>query len=187
MCAVSQNGERGVRRRFLAGLAGLFLVLMVVSLAQAWSRLPGDLPLHFSFNGTPESGGSKGELLVVAGIVILATLPLLAGEWWKKLIRRHPRWINMPRKAEILALPREEQELVWELMVEFMAAMGAAMSLLFFLLIRGILAVELDNLDTLPGWALWPGMGALALVMLLYIPGMIRMPRKLLSRGGTSG
>jgi len=125
MGIVSVNGEREVRRRFLAGLAVLFLVLMMVSLAQAWSRLPDDLPLHFSFNGTPDGGGSKGELLSVVGIVILATLPLLAG--------------------------------------------------------------VLDNLDTLPGWALWPGMGALVLVLLIYIPGMIRMPRKLLFRNGTSG
>lgn len=187
MSTAATYGEQGVRRRFLTGLALLFLVLMAVSLVEAWHRLPDNLPLHFSFDGHPNRGGSKEELLIVVGVVILATLPMLAGGWWKRLIRRHPRWINMPRKAEILNLPEDQQELYRELMVEFMAAMGAAMSLLFLLLIRGILAVVLDHLDTLPWWALWPGMGALALVMLIYIPGMIRMPRKLVARHGTSG
>ena len=177
------DSEQSGRRRFLTALALLFMVLMAVSLMEAWPRLPDRLPLHFSFDGTPDGGGSKTEILIVVGVVILATLPMLAGGWWKKLMRRNPRWINMPRKAEILALSAEKQALYWELMVEFMAAMGAAMSLLFLLLIRGILAVVLNNLDHLPWWALWPGMGGLALVMLTYIPRMIRMPVKWIARG----
>jgi len=174
--------ESGGRRRFMVSLALVFLVLLGFSLAESWAKLPKDLPMNYSFDGTPNRSGSRLELLIMVAVLVLVTLPMLAGGWWMGWLRKHPRWINMPRKAELLSLPPESQAPYWELVAEFMAAMAAAMALLFLLLVRGLLAVALESRGTLPAWAVWPGLGVLGLVMLFYLPRMINMPRRL-SRG----
>jgi uncharacterized membrane protein len=179
--------EMGGRRRFLSGLAVVFLILMAVSLLEAWPHLPDKLPMQFDSNGTPSRSGSRIELMIMVLIVTLATLPMLAGGLWVNWMRRHPRWINMPRKAEILSLPPERQAPYWELTAEFMAAMAAAMSLMFLLIIRGMLSLVTLSRATLPAWALWPGLAAIALVMLIYLPRLISLPRRLIEENRPSG
>ncbi|MBN1197519.1 MAG: DUF1648 domain-containing protein [Candidatus Aminicenantes bacterium] len=182
-----QTEEMGGRRRFLSGLAVVFLILMAISLVEAWPQLPDELPMQFDSNGTPSRSGSRIELVIMVLIVTLATLPMLAGGLWVNWMRRHPRWINMPRKTEILSLPPERQAPYWELTAEFMAAMAAAMSLMFLLMIRGILSLITLSPPNLPAWAVWPGVAAIVLVMLIYLPRLITLPRRLIERNGASG
>ena len=178
------KSEAAGRRRFLAGLTLVFLALMVISLVQAWPRLPERIPVHFAMDGTPNRDGSPMELVVIVLVAILSTLPLTAAGFWMKWMRRYPRWINIPRKKEILTLPPEQQSPYWEWTAEFMTAMGAAMALLFFLLIRATLAMVTEEMNTLPWWAFWPGLGALLLVMLVYLPRLIALPGKLIREAG---
>lgn len=176
--------ERGGRRRFMAGLAMVFLALMVISLFQAWPELPERIPLHFSADGTSNRDGSPMELAIIVLVALLSTLPLMAGGFWISWIRRHPRWINIPRKEAFLALPPEFQLPYWEWTAEFMVAIGAAMALLFLLLVRAIIAVVVDGVEILPWWAVWPGLGALLLALLVYLPRLITLPGKLIREAG---
>ncbi|MFD2918735.1 SdpI family protein [Terrimonas rubra] len=46
----------------------------LVYLAFAWSKLPATVPLHFNFNGQPDRYGSKYELLLPVGIMVVVSI-----------------------------------------------------------------------------------------------------------------
>ncbi|MDY0296229.1 MAG: DUF1648 domain-containing protein [Acidobacteriota bacterium] len=182
MLATERVEEIGGRRRFISGLALVFLALTVLSLFEAWPQLPERVPMQFASDGTPGRSGSRTELLIMVLVAVIVTLPMLAGGFWVKLMRNQARWVNMPRKREILSLSPECQAPYWELIAEFMAAIAAAMSLMFLLMIRGILSLVTLSRDHLPAWSLWPGFVAVTLVMIIYIPRLFTMPRRLLEQ-----
>jgi hypothetical protein len=92
-------------------IAGLF----------AWSltrqhQLPAELPIHFLSDGTP-NGWTETSWLTALAMPLTAlglfVLIALGGVAVMRSARRHPRYLNLPRKAELLALPPERQAPVW--------------------------------------------------------------------------
>ncbi|HOX43516.1 MAG TPA: DUF1648 domain-containing protein [Myxococcota bacterium] len=108
---------RGVSPLAIAlALHALTLVgLFVWSLVRR-HRLPERLPIHFLSDGTPNGWAETSWLTALAmpltavGIFVLIALGGLA---IMRSARRHPRYLNLPRKAELLALPPGRQEPVW--------------------------------------------------------------------------
>ncbi len=104
-------------------LVGLF----VWSLARM-HRLPERLPIHFLSDGTPNGWATTSWLTALAmpltalGLFVLIAL---GGYGMMRSARRRPRYLNLPRKAEFLALPPERQEPVWRQL----EALGAWLSL----------------------------------------------------------
>ncbi len=81
----------------------------------AYPRLPGRIPVHFNASGNPDCWAEKSRGLwfalpiVALGMTGLMYLMSLA----VKGARRNPRWLNIPNKAQFLALPPERQAPIW--------------------------------------------------------------------------
>lgn len=147
-----------------------------------WKEIPDKIPIHFSFNGTPDGWAGKGNLMILfavaLGINALFYLIMIGTSWLSK----HPSLLNIPNKERFLALPEEKQQVYWELTKEFMAGMASTINILWTTLMWGTIQVSLGKLDKLPGWAIYPGLVVILIVILIYTPRLIRLPKKLIEK-----
>jgi hypothetical protein len=102
----------------------LTLHLLLVAGLFAWSlsvrhELPAQLPVHFASDGTPNGWAETSALTWMAMPLACLGVFLLIGWGGARMIRsgrRHPRWLNLPRKQVLLSLPPERQEPVWRIL-----------------------------------------------------------------------
>ena len=143
------------------------------------SQLPAKIPMHFAADGTPNGWGGKGSLIgffiLTLGINAIFYLAILSMGWLSK----HPAMLNIPHKNLFLALPPEKQEIYWELLKEYLAAFVAAMNILWVSTTWGTIRVALGDIEKLPGWAIWTGLILIVFVNIIYLPRMLRLPKKL--------
>jgi len=82
----------------------------------AYPGLPGRIPVHFNASGNADCWAEKSRGLwfalpiVALGFTGLMYLMSLA----VKGARRNSRWLNIPHKAQFLALPPERQAPIWQ-------------------------------------------------------------------------
>lgn len=87
--ATSPAGSSGTRFRLeLAALAGL--AVAVVSVVQAWPRLPDVVSMHFDLAGRPDGWGSRKSVLLLPATSLFLYVLLTAVE------RLPPHWYNYP-------------------------------------------------------------------------------------------
>jgi uncharacterized membrane protein len=119
-----------MRTRFL-NLA--LLAVLLVGSALAYPRLPERIPTHFGLDGTPDRW-------VETSLVSWFILPLIALGMnallyaLTALTMRNPRFVNLPGKERLLALPAERQRAVLRRMREGMDSLLAPMTLAFCLI-----------------------------------------------------
>jgi uncharacterized membrane protein len=107
----------------------------------AAAPLPERIPTHFAFDGTPDKWGNKEsltELMIIAFIVsgfLYLIFPVMP--WFEK----HPKLLSIPDKERFLALPREKQQLYWELIKEFLASLIVCMNFIWASILWGAVQV----------------------------------------------
>ena len=168
------------RSRFLHALNVVLPAANAAMILSAWSRLPDRIPMHFGAGGQADGWGPKGpalmlDLLLPAGMTALLYLARRLMPWFRK----HPGWINIPNRARFLALPPEEQALVFDLLGETYVAMAAALNVLFVSLSVCTLQVAAGRLDGLPAWVIWPGLALIATTAIAYTVRTFRLVNRL--------
>jgi len=161
-------------------LNALFLALTTYTVLSNYSALPDRVPVHFAISGAPDRWGSKSELFIFVAISWGFTLLFYALNLAMPRLARNPRYLNIPHKWEFLKLAPERQAIYWELIREFMTATTASFNLVFFLIVRATIRVILGKTAGAPFKDLSVGLVAILLVMIVYLPRMLTMPKKLI-------
>jgi uncharacterized membrane protein len=174
--------EKSELKRFYHSLSVILLIIIAGMVLFYWKDLPDKIPIHFNFEGTPDGWAGKENLLILFAVALgvngLFYLITLSTSWLSK----HPSLLNIPNKERFLALPEEKQQVYWELTKEFTAGMMASINILWTTLMWGTIRVCLGKLNKLPGWAIYPGLGILLIVVIMYAPRLILMPKKLIKK-----
>jgi hypothetical protein len=141
-----------MRRLSLLG----FLLVCALSVAQllhaAWV-LPEQVPLHFSFDGTPDSHGSRAALIILNWVLLAFNAALFLALPW--LMARLPDdLINLPNKDYWLAPARRQSTL--ESLASHMRWMGCATQLLMMDLLAQTVKVATGSASALghSNWSL---------------------------------
>jgi len=162
----------------LANLSLLFLIGLFVY--SSYPRLPARIPMHFDMAGRPDRWDGRGGIAVLAVFALAMTAVLYAVIWLTPRLTKNARYMNIPRKQEFLRLPAEKQESYWAVFKEFFAALGLAVNLLFYLILRGLVRIATGTAGLLPFKAMWPAFGLMALVLVYYAWRLIVLPGKLI-------
>jgi uncharacterized membrane protein len=162
----------------LANLA--LLALMGGYVASVYPQLPDRIPMHFNMAGVPDRWSGRGGLILLPALAVVMTAVLylvvrLTPKW-----AAHPRYLNIPHKAEFLRLPAEKQAAYWDIYREFFAALAAAMNLLFYLIVRATVRIATGTADLLPFRLMLPALILIVLVMAYYFWRLITLPKKLI-------
>ena len=82
----------------------------------AYPRLPGKIPVHFNAAGNPDCWAEKswGIWLALPLVALGLTMFMYLVRWSMQGIRRNARWVNIPHKAQFLALPPGRQVPIWQ-------------------------------------------------------------------------
>jgi uncharacterized membrane protein len=95
-----------------------------------WGTLPERVPTHFDARGLPDAWGTKGfASWFLLPTIALATVSVMYLSVW--LVRRRPRLLNIPRKAEFLALSAADQVPVLRAVAATLEAISAGILLIF--------------------------------------------------------
>jgi len=104
--------------------------------ALAYPRLPERIPLHFGLDGTPdrwaETSLASWFMLPLVALTVNVLLYGLAA-----LTTRNVRFVNLPGKERLLALPAERQRAVLRRMREGLESLTAPLTLGFCLIQLG--------------------------------------------------
>jgi uncharacterized membrane protein len=153
----------------------LFLYAMIT-----FNALPEKIPIHFSKNGVPNNWADKSWItwltlpLVALGLTALfyATTHLV------DVAKRHPKWLNLPKKKEFLALPEERQAPVWRKMKSMLYWTAVPMNLLILYAFHTIYTMATHQSESLVMWPVWLCMGSILIVAFAMTFGLIRSVRQ---------
>lgn len=81
----------------ILSLGALMLLASISYVALNWEKIPGQIPMNYSFSGEVNSYGSKNNLWVIA--LVSLTSYLLVG-----LISFFPKYWNVPKKWDYAAV-----------------------------------------------------------------------------------
>jgi uncharacterized membrane protein len=161
-----------------------FLAFITYMVLSRYSALPDRVPVHFGISGSPDRWGSKSELFILVALVWGLTVLLYAFILSVPRLGRKPQLLNIPDKGEFLKLSPERQAPFWELLQEFMAGMAVSVNLIFYLIIQGTLRVIDGSTAALPTRNMFVGLAVLFLMIVLYLPRMFTLPKKLIRGDG---
>jgi uncharacterized membrane protein len=117
--------------RLLLGLTLLVVAALLVFSATVYGELPMRIPTHFNAAGIPDGFGPRTRWWFLP-IVSLVSTALTVGSAF--LLPRWPDLLNLPRKAEILALPPAAQAAVVRQAQPGMMLAGLGMAIFSLLL-----------------------------------------------------
>ncbi len=161
----------------LANIA--LLLLLSITVYAGYSKLPERIPVHFNFSGQADRWGSRSSFIILAAVAWGMTIVFYVLIRYLPQMRRNPRALSIPLKEKFLKLPEDKQMIYWAFLGEFLAGLMAAVNLLWYLLIRGILRIATGEISSFPFNGILPAIIAIGLVMILYFRKLILMPGKL--------
>ncbi|MGA2531577.1 MAG: DUF1648 domain-containing protein [Candidatus Aminicenantales bacterium] len=167
-------------RKIYDVLNAILLALTTYTVLSRYAALPGRVPVHFGISGTPDRWGSKSEFLVLVAVSWGLTILFYAFTLAVPRLARNPQYLNIPRKDEFLKLRPEKQAPFWDFLQEFMAGLAVSVNLIFYLIIQGILRVVDGRTAALPTRNMFAGLAVLVLLIVLYLPRMFSLPKKLI-------
>lgn len=138
------------------------LAVLVLTIVAMWTvavvlhpMLPARIPLHFDFDGTPDRFGRPDFfgwfLLPTLGTIIpLILLGVCALTDW--LLRTVPSIVNVPRKAQLLALPLDARRRALQPLNWMMAWLSIVIGWGFIAIQYGTERVANGAWPTLPLW-----------------------------------
>ena len=165
----------------LYDLANFALLLLTgLFIYRAYPLLPARIPMHFTMAGRPDRWDGRGAIMVlfVLAIAMTAVLYLIIG--FTSRMGKNPRYLNIPRKREFLALPEEKRAAYWAVYKEFFAALAVSVNLLFYLIIRGTVGIATGKAGLMPFKVMLPAFALMALALVFYTWRLLTMPGKLI-------
>ncbi len=164
----------------LYDLANLVLLLLISATVYAgYAKLPERIPTHFNFSGQPDRWGGRSSFIVLAAVAWGMAILFYALIRYLPRMGRNPKSLNIPHKEQFLRLPEEKQMVYWALLAEFLAGLVAAINLLFYFIIRGIMSIAAGETSLLSFKQVVPAIVALGLIMLVYFRKLLVMPGRL--------
>jgi uncharacterized membrane protein len=161
-------------------LNAAFLAITTFTVASRYPGLPDRIPVHFGISGAPDRWGAKSEIFILVGVMWGLTIIFYSLNLAMPRLARNPQYLNIPNKQAFLKLPAERQAIFFALLREFMTGMTASVNLLFFLIVGGILRVAEGKTSGVPLKDVLAGLVALGLMMVVYFPRLITLPKKLI-------
>lgn len=148
-------------QRAFEALAALGLVACVLPLAVFWKQLPDIVPVHFGFDGQPDSGGGRGTFVFVAalGVIFYA--------WFTFLPRIALKLEKDPRKKTPLMVAR---------LGTLLAGIKAFSTLIIAWTLWGAIQVSLGRADGLGTWVV-PVIFAFVVILVVVAIRWARNPR----------
>jgi uncharacterized membrane protein len=114
--------------RVLLVLTALVVVAHLVFAAAVYGALPAQIPTHFNAAGIPDRFGPRSNWWFLPVVNVLSAALTLGVTL---LLPRQPALLNVPRKAELLALPLEAQRDVVRQAQPGMLALGLSVAGVF--------------------------------------------------------
>jgi uncharacterized membrane protein len=136
-------------------------VVLVLSLlavwalaAIAWPKLPARVPIHFDAAGRPDGWVERSAWWWFALPALATVLALLLGfalpRWMVAMARANSRWLNMPRKAEFMALPADARERAIRAPLAWLVLLACLLQVLVGWIVFGSARVATGAWATLP-------------------------------------
>lgn len=153
--------------------------------AWLWPDVPDRVPVHFGASGDPDRWAERSVLswfgLSLVGLALTAGLDLVA-TW----ARRHPDapGLNLPNKADILALPPPQREVVMGHVMDLLYATGIACLFALALIQLGMWTTAAG--DDGSAWVLAGGIAALVLPLGVLVWGLVRVDAEVKRQQRTS-
>ena len=148
----------------------LFFLHLALIIAQwilplsAMSSLPDQVPVHFDLAGNPDRFASKTSWEMWFGSIIGTFLGALV-----IVLMRFPGAYNVPRKAEIAALPTTQRERIHDLMREMLLAIFTIVQVLVLALVATIFALASATTMKMPWVLIVAFMAAPLAVGIIYL------------------
>jgi len=144
------------------------LIVWIILAWMGYDSLPERIPTHFDASGTPDGymarSFSSWFLLPLVGVITVLTILFST-----VITSRHPARLNVPNKKVFLALTREQQKPLTEMVNTSMTVMSL-LTLLF------LASLHYDTwrvaTNTMPGLS-FVSMGALGLLLAITVAGTI--------------
>jgi uncharacterized membrane protein len=160
------NASRGTTMP-LALDALLFLALVALTAAN-YGSLPDKIPVHFNFSGTPDGWSDKGLGAWMIPIVAVVMNLIFGGSMW--VVRNKPAWVNVPRKAEFMALSADARAPINDMVARFVLWMAVLVEVLLIYIQAGMVAVALGAWKTLPVWPSFAIIGGFVVyISIMYV------------------
>ncbi len=161
------------------GLFALAFVAMWVEAGILYPHLPARFPAHFDIHGAPDRWDPTtafnwflmpaiGTALAFLLAGIAAALPVLFHRW--------PSIVNIPRKAQFMALPPQGRERVVTEVSVMLALTGAVMLGLFCQILYATAQVAQGARATAP---LWPALAAIGVILVIVFIGQFRIGQRI--------
>lgn len=158
------------------GIGRFFFFLHIAMIAAQWvlplammSSLPDQVPVHFDLAGNPDRFASKSSWEMWFGSIIGTFLGILV-----IVLMRFPGAYNVPRKAEIAALPTTQRERIHDLMREMLLAIFTVVQMLMLAMLATTFAIASSTPMKMP-WVLI--VAFLAVPMAVVIVYLVRISR----------
>ncbi|MCC6624124.1 MAG: hypothetical protein IT385_22905 [Deltaproteobacteria bacterium] len=162
--------------RFLA-LIPVFLGVVHVGIwvlaGLTLGRLEGPFPIHFDVAGRPDDFADPSSWWTLPAIgagILLFMLGVLA--LTRRLIKTHPGVVNVPRKADFLALPVEARLRIMPRASQLVLGLVLILHFVLLAIVRDTHRVALGELHAISVWKL---VILLALVFVWVVVGLIRI------------
>jgi uncharacterized membrane protein len=146
-----------VKRFFDSVNVGLMAAMLGFSL-WAWPDLPERIPTHFGIDGRPDAW-AEPTVLSWFGLPLMAVALTLAMYWFRAVMPRHPRWVNLPDRRRLSDIPEAARGPVVDMLSGFLALVQAHLLVIFAI-------IQLASYRTALGE---DSQGAMILVLLLAV------------------
>jgi uncharacterized membrane protein len=166
-------------KKFYDAANVILILLLSYTVFSTYPKLPDSFPTHFNFAGQPDGWGGKSTFIILATVAWILTLTFYILVHYMPRMARNPRYVNIPHKEKFLKLPEQKQMEYWALLAEFMTGLLAALNLLMYLSLRGIMLVAMGKDSLFPFMYMWPTTGLILALTIFYCIRLINYSRKL--------
>jgi uncharacterized membrane protein len=146
-----------VKRFFDSVNVGLMAAMLGFSL-WVWPDLPERIPTHFGIDGRPDAW-AEPTVHSWFGLPLMAVALTLAMYWFRAVMPRHPRWVNLPDRRRLSDIPEAARGPVVDMLSGFMALVQTHLLVIFAI-------IQLASYRTALGG---DSQGAMILVLLLAV------------------
>ncbi len=157
------------------------LIALWVLAALLWPRLPERIPMHFDFSGVPdrwEARSATNWFLLPALATVFTAFLAATGASIPWMLRRFPHLVNVPRKAELLALPEDARRRALSPTIDMMLWVAAIINAMMANILYGSWMVGTGAWKTLP--AIWPLLAIVGMIAAAVILGTWRTSQRIL-------
>lgn len=153
--------------------AMLLLAMFVISFI-LWGGLPDRIPIHYGLTGQPDHWVNKSlsSWLSLPGVAVGLTMLLYGASL---LIRRYPKFVNMPKKEVFLLLPVEKKEPIFKLIKTFLYWICVPVNALWLSGQIGNYQVAIGISDRLPWHTLGILLGLVIILPIIVVTFLIRL------------